>query len=427
MQVRSGVAGLGSTRGEEAAAAAVRLEESRQDFDGAPVETPDGCVASEVCFARAVREPARGRHLSVTTSHGPPGVAAITITRQCRTPASVMRPVHGVPQGSCSPLEDVLMLTELREAVLQWLPCCDLCRARRVSRRFFAWADSALAAQRSPAVICNTKRDYSGLNLVQQLDPRQCAFTPVGLATTAAPAADDCAQVGGHVYALRGSVLHVAELPAADSETTARAPSSPVFEPMSSPERSPRGLNHSPPRTARPTAKLVGMPTSPSERLRMSSKLIWNEALRIPIPGVGKQSFDHLRVGGRLCVGQDGALLVVGGGVEQDIGQPPVVPLGRHDVDAIRAAAEAAAAAVARDRASLSVTAQVLRVDPSKGLWQRLPNLLEPRRDCVVAKLENGALLVAGGSGTHGALASAEVFHPDVSDMQTYIYTRTRI
>ena len=407
-----------------------RQEERRgRDFAGAPVFTPDG-VASEACFARAVREPRGDRALVVTTSHGPPGAAATTITHRRRPAASALRLVLDNDAGDCpSALEELLMLPELRDAVLQWLPCCDLCRARRVSRRLFVWAGDALAVQRSPALVGNAKRDYAGLEFMQQLDPRSLAFKLVGPAapssSATAPTADDCAQRGDQLFALRGSALFATQLPELGARKQECAPPSPAVEQVSSPERTPRGVDLLTPQKVGVDDEVVGTPASP-EHLKAPADLLWDEVLRIPKAGVGQhgreRAFERLRVGGRLCVDHDGALLLIGGGVEQTAAEPPLVMREQLDNDGeVRAADEAAPAATT----VLGVTAQVLRVDPSTGLWQRLPDLLEVRRDCVVAMLPNGAILVAGGAGMHGALSSAEILGPDVSGGRTSTRTCT--
>lgn len=410
--------------------AAQRLEAHGREFAGAPVFMPDGRVASEACFARGVREPRSDRSFVVTTSHGPPGAAATTITHRCRAPTLSPRTIDvGLSRGSSSPLEELLTLTELRDAVLQWLPCCDMWRVRRVSTKFFEWAASALAVQRSPAVLGNAQRDYSGLNFTQQLDPRCLTFKAVGPApadSSRALAADDCAQIGDRIFSLRGSVLSAAQLPAPHGEIPDCAPPSPVMEPVSSPEPSPRQTDLPTPRTASAVSGHNGAPASPVHP-ETSSELVWDEVLRIPAAGQcgHKQAFDSIRVGGRMCVDQDGAILLVGGGKEHNVVQPPLVAREQAGVDGVRAAAEAAAAvADGHDRAFLGVTAQVLRVDPSTGLWRRLPDLIEPRRDCIVATLPDGALLVAGGAGMNGALSSAEVLDPDVSDSLIFMHAR---
>lgn len=404
-------------------------EEVGQEFAGAPVFTPEGIsVVSEVVYARGVREPR-----VVTTSHGPPGAAATIITHRRRAPVAVVQSCPILEEaedagggGSCSALEELLTLSELREAVLQWLPCCDLARARRISRRFVGWADAALAAQRTPAIIGNAKRDYSRLEFTQQLDARSLSFRPVGSGSSGAPTADDCVQLDGRVFALRGSALCVAQLPNPDSDILDYAPPSPAVEPVSSPESSPRGTDRPTPQKARVSTEIVGTPTSPEQPEPLPG-LVWEELLRIPNAGVGQnaheRSFHRLRVGGRLCVDQDGALLLIGGGVEQTVAPPPLVV---RDLGGARAAAEVAAAMEGTGGTSLGITAQVLRVDPSTGLWQRLPDLLEPRRDCVVATLPDGALVVAGGAGMHGALASAEILDSDVSGLRTFAHARAR-
>ncbi len=408
---------------------------AEQEFKGAPVYTAEGAVGTEVVYARGVREPRGERYTSsvVTTSHGPPGAPATMITHRRRVPVVASRVVLGEEDAGdpCSALVELLMVPELRDAVLQWLPCCDLCRARRICRRFSVWVGAALAAQRAPAIIGNAKRDYSRLDFTQKLDPRKLSFQPVSSsaapsASSGAPVADDCVQLGGRVFALRGSALYVAQLPTPDYEMLDSAPPSPAVEPVSSPERSQRETNLQTPQKARLTIELVGTPTSAAHP-EPSPGLLWEELLRIPSAGdvrqsAHEQSFDRLRVGGRLCVDHDGALLLIGGGVEQTIVPPPHVA---RDVGAARAAAVNAAAMEGTRGTSLGVTAQVLRVDPSTGLWQRLPDLLEPRRDCVTATLPNGAVVVAGGAGIHGALASAEIFDPEVSGSRASIHTHT--
>ena len=442
----------------------------QEDFAGAPVYLPDGSApaAPVICFAKAVREPRRGCDTIVTTSHGPPGAAATTITHRRPEPSqlsqlsqqqlpslcALLPPADEPGGGASSTLEELLSLPELRDAVLQWLPCCDLFRARRISRRLLVWADAALAAQRSPAVVGNATRDYYGLELTQQLDPRGLAFATLGPPVPAVRGhrpADDCTQIGSRIFALRGSSLAVAELPELPEPggTEDSSPASPVLEPVSSPEREPRdsgSQRESTPHKGGVGSLPIGTPTS--TRADRSPELVWRDGIfQIPAPGAGLRrsrapSLDHLRVGGRLCAMRDGGLLLVGGGVDQTVAPPPAddlppldpLPPAADDLDEMldigraRAARERAAAARAdlaaaavlrqelqRRTTALGITAQVLRVHPSTGLWQRLPDLLEARRDCIVAALPDGGVLVAGGSDARGAIASAERYDPIVS------------
>ena len=108
----------------------------------------------------------------------------------------------------------------LRELLLSWLPLCDLFRARRLSARFKGWAEAALEAHGSVAVLCNATRDYDSLDFAQRLDCRSLRWSLLGeLPKSSAPdrrhqLADSCAQVGDQLFALRGSTLAVTTVPA---------------------------------------------------------------------------------------------------------------------------------------------------------------------------------------------------------------------
>lgn len=149
-------------------------------FSAVPVYIAPSATAEDdtdrPVFGRAVREV-----WDVQTSHGPPGAAATTITRKVERARAfpVEDTVEEMPaltrsccQDDCSALEELLAVPELRELLLSWLPLCDLFRARRLSARFKGWAEAALEAHGSVAVLCNATRDYDSLDFAQRLDCR---------------------------------------------------------------------------------------------------------------------------------------------------------------------------------------------------------------------------------------------------------------
>jgi len=80
--------------------------------------------------------------------------------------------------GEASALEELLALPELREAVLRFLPLCDLCRGRRISRDFRGWCGALLPSLPTVTVFCNKDVDYSGLDYATRLEPQTLRSAP---------------------------------------------------------------------------------------------------------------------------------------------------------------------------------------------------------------------------------------------------------
>ena len=85
---------------------------------------------------------------------------------------------QGQQGGEASALEELLALPELREAVLRFLPLCDLCRGRRISRDFRGWCGALLPSLPTVTVFCNKDVDYSGLDYATRLEPQTLRSAP---------------------------------------------------------------------------------------------------------------------------------------------------------------------------------------------------------------------------------------------------------
>ena len=419
----------------------------------APTSAADAFAAPHArpVFGRAVREV-----WDVQTSHGPPGAAATTITSKVRELATaqldrveelVAPPRSCCQDNDCSALEELLAVPELRELLLSWLPMCDLARSRRLSRRFKGWGEAALEGHGSVAVVCNAMRDYESLDFAQRLDPRTLRWSLLGelpkssdvSAARRHQLADDCAQVGDQLYALRGSTLDVTTMPELDShaeekkESGGSPPASPVVEPPPSPERVDSDeasqivevLAATPQNT--PASLAFGTPEAGERAL---NELTWHERSQLPAPPLDQpfsnaiSTLKHVRCGGRLCAIDGDRLLLIGGGVDRIAPLLPPPQLEDLDEDLLdmgrverpraprRAHAAAEATAAQRPAVTLGATAQVVTFSTATGLWERFPSMLEARRDCAVALLPDGWVMAAGGSSGSGALSSAEIYSP---------------